>query len=340
MSFQLFSDLFSKIDTLTTTFVTNTSSQSITAIAPVVSVGLTLSFIAYGWLIIRGAIDMPITDFMGKIIRISIITSIALTGGVYQTQIADAIRQTPDQLINALVIDSTKKSGAATAIDEAADRGFSLASKAFEHAGFFSKEGLIYCVMGVIILMTTSIFVALGGAILILAKLILSILAGIGPFFILALLWRPTERFFEMWVAQVANYVLLGVLTTMIFGLMLSIYSAYMGDMKFDGVQNIAGTLGGAVVLSVAMIIILLQVPSLASALSGGMSLSYLQELRAVKSPARLGSSRERTRQSQSAAPPTAPQTPEGRLSPPSPQQNLIKGYYKGNLGKKSHEDS
>ena len=294
MAFQLFSELFKKIDTATATFITDTVSKSITAIAPIMTIGLTLSFIAYGWLIIRGVVEMPITDFMGKIIKISIIISIALTSGFYQAEIAAVICKTPDELINALVLDSVKQDGAATAIDYAADKGFAISSKAFDHSGFFVENGITYCVIGIVTLMATGIFVALGGTILILSKLILSILAGIGPFFILALLWQPTVRFFEMWVAQVVNYILLGVLTTMIFGLLLSIYNIYMEDIKFDGVQNVAATLGGAVVLSVAMIIILLQVPTLASALSGGISLSHLQELRMMKGGSRGSELRNR----------------------------------------------
>lgn len=335
MSFQLFTGLFNKIDAITTTFIMDTSARSIAAITPVVSVGLTISFIAYGLLILRGVIDMPIMDFLGRSVKIGIITSIALTGGLYQAKIANAIHTIPDDLINALVLESTKKSGAAAAIDQAADKGFSLASKAFDHAGLFSREGITYCMFGVIILIATSVFIALGGAILLLTKLVLAILIGIGPFFIMALLWQSTARFFDMWAAQVLNYILLAVLATMVFGLMLSIYSSYMNDMKFDGVQNVGYTLGGAVVLSAAMIIILIQVPNIAAGLAGGVSLSYLYELRTVRGGAAASYITSRDVVNNPITRAGARQVKEKALVPAG---RALKGYYKGTLGKKSHE--
>ncbi|RYE12649.1 MAG: type IV secretion system protein, partial [Rickettsiales bacterium] len=320
-------------------FITDASSQTVYAIVPVVTVGLTLSFITYGFLIMRGVVEMPITDFIGKIIKISIITSMAANCGFYQTQIADAINRTPDELINALVSNSTKKEGAATSIDNAADKGFSLASKAFEHSGFFVENGIVYCMIGIVILMTTSVFIALGGAILILTKLILTILLGIGPIFILALLWQSTSKFFEMWVAQIVNYIILGVLITMTFGLMLTIYSTYMGDMKFDGVQNVASALGGAVILSIAMIVVLLQIPNIAAALSGGMNLSYLQELKTIKNNRDFSLNNMSLKSNDKTRSDSESSFLDKNGANSNSQKNSIKGYYKGNLGRKSHEN-
>ncbi|KAB2692453.1 hypothetical protein F9K79_22535 [Ochrobactrum sp. Kaboul] len=81
--FKIVEPLFNQIDFLTRTFVTDISSRIIAEITPVVSVGLTVGFITYGLLIIRGAVDMPVADFLGRCIRIGIIVSIAVAGGLY-----------------------------------------------------------------------------------------------------------------------------------------------------------------------------------------------------------------------------------------------------------------
>lgn len=283
MAFELFTPLFQKVDQTTATFVTDISSKAIAAITPVASVGLTLGFIAYGLLIIRGAVDMPVADFLGRCIRIGVIVSIALAGGLYQSEIANAITSVPDELAQALISNPTQGASAASLVDQAAGNGFDRASEAFEQAGFLSTDGLTYAFFGVIILLTTGILAAIGGAFILLAKIALALLAGLGPLFIIALLFQSTQRFFEQWAAQVMNYTLLIVLFAAVFGLMMTIFGNYMQDLKFDGAQNVGYALGGAIILSIASVVVLLQLPSMASGLAGGVGLGYLYELRAIR---------------------------------------------------------
>ena len=286
MAFELFTPLFSKIDATTATYVSDISSKAIAAITPVVSVGLTLAFIAYGLLIIRGAVDMPVADFLTRCLRIGIIVSIALAGGLYQTEIAGAITKIPDDLATALLSNPTDSSNAASVIDTAAGNGFKRASEAFEESGWFSSDGLLYGLFGILILLATGILTAIGAAFILMAKIALAILAGLGPLFIIALLWQPTQRFFEQWVAQVVNYILLIVLFAAVFGLLMDIFGNYMADLKLDGVQNLGYSLGGVVILAVVSIVVLLQLPSIASGLAGGVSLIYMWELRAMRGSA------------------------------------------------------
>jgi len=283
VAFELFTPLFTKIDQTTATYVTDISSKAIAAITPVATVGMTVAFIAYGLLIIRGAVEMPVAEFLNRCLRVGIITSIALAGGLYQSEIASAITTVPDELASALISNAQAASSVGSLVDQAAGEGFARASEAFEESGFFSSDGLLYGLFGILILIITAIFVAIGGAFLLLAKIALALLAGIGPLFIIALLWQPTHRFFEQWTAQVLNYVLLIVLFAAVFGLMMNIFGDYMADLKFDGVQNVGYTLGGAVIISVVSIVLLLQLPSIASGLAGGVGLSYMSELLAMR---------------------------------------------------------
>jgi type IV secretion system protein VirB6 len=286
MAFQLFTPLFNKIDTATASFVTTFSGNTIAEITPVVTVALTLTFVLYALAIINGKIEMPIMDFLSRSVRVAIISSIALAGGLYQTQIADAIQKTPDEFASAL-LGSPSGPTAASIVDDAAGKGFDRAAEAFEKAGFFEDDGITYAFFGTLILLSTAVLTAIGGAFILLAKLLLAILAGIGPLFIVALLWQATARFFEMWAGQVLNYGLLIVLFAAVFGLMMGIFGQYMNDMKFDGTQNVAYALGGSVILAVAMVVLLLYLPSLASGLAGGVAANVAQEIRALKGMAR-----------------------------------------------------
>lgn len=95
----------------------------------------------------------------------------------------------------------------------------------------------------------------------------LAVLAALGPFFILALLWQPTAKFFDMWCGQVMNYGLLVVLTSVMLMLLMGIFDGYMAGVDLDGKTNAAYALGGTVIIATASIILLLQLPAMAGGL-------------------------------------------------------------------------
>ena len=284
-NFAVFTQLFELIDERTMRFATEISGKIVSEITPIVVVGLTIAFIMHGLLIVRGMVDSPLMEFLGRSIRIALIVGIALGSGFYQGQIADTIRTLPDGLATALISDSGGTGATAAAVvDQAAGKGFEKAGEAWEQGNIFSGDGILYFGVGVLYLLFTVFVVAIGGSVLLLAKVGLSLLAGLGPMFIISLVWQPTTRFFEMWVAQLANYGLMVVLFSAIFGFMMDIYSASIDGVQINNVANLAGNLGGLGILSVAMIIILMQLPSLASGLAGGASMGALHEIRALVS--------------------------------------------------------
>lgn len=282
-SYNLCEQLFQRIDSVTATFVTDISQKAIVAITPVVTVGLTLSFIGYGLLVMRGAVEMPVTEFIGRSLRIAVVIAIAAAGGLYQTEIAGLINTVTDDLARALVSDPAASGNAGRVIDLAAGSGFTKAGEAWDKGSFFSSDGWAFYFLAGVIFVTTGLLCAIGGAFIILAKIALAILAGLGPIFIVAMLFQPTLRFFELWLAQVVNYGLLIVLFAIAFGLIMSIYGDYIDNIRFDGTQNIWWVCGGALILSVASAVIVLQIPQIAGGLAGGVGLGYYFELRSLK---------------------------------------------------------
>jgi len=289
MAFTLFTELDGIINTATETYITDVSTNAIATATPAVVAGLMLTFVAIGILTILGTVQMPIAEFLKRSMGVAIICSIALAGGFYQSDLAGAIITLPNDLSKSLITAPTDEATAATMIDDAAAKGFARASDAFSKAGVFAEHGFVYAIYGVLIIATTAIVVGLGGAYILLAKVMLVLLVGLGPLFILALLWRPLSGLFNSWVGQVLSYVLLSVLVSALFGLMIKIFSTYLAGLKLDGSQGIGESLGGACILSVVMIVVLLWLPKLAAGLAGGVSISYLWELRAMKGGAQTG---------------------------------------------------
>ncbi|WP_019221067.1 type IV secretion system protein [Bartonella senegalensis] len=276
MNFTMFTQLFNRIDQITKTYFTEISLKAIATITPFISIGLTITFIVYGWLIMRGAVEMPLAGFLSRSLRISIITSIALTAGLYQTDLAELIIDLPNDLSNALINNPTKGQQLNSLIDKVAERGFECASKAFEESAFSDANGLLYGLFGILILLVTSFLAAIGGAFILLAKIALVLLVGLGPIFIIALLWQPTYRLFEQWIVQILNYTILVVLLATVFGFMMNIFANYMTDIEFNGEQNVGYTLGGALILSIISIVLLIKLSSIASSLAKGITFEHL----------------------------------------------------------------
>ena len=343
MTFAVFKPLFDTIDEATKTFVHDISTRCIAEITPVVTVALTLSFISYGLLIMRGAVSMPATEFLGKAFRIALIVNIALAGGLYQSDIADLIRTLPDDLATALIIDPSQGATAASLIDEAAGVGFDCAGMAFNKGGIFSFEGITYCLIGVLVSLMTALLVAVGGAFLLMSKIALSILAGLGPLFIVALIFPATERFFTLWLGQVINYVLLVVLYAAVFGLMMTIYKTYMTNFAFDGAVNISHALGGVCILSFSMLIILRQLPSIASSLAGGVALNFASgSPRLSRQPQHSSNAGSASLAHQKSAVPanTSSSSAQSQSSHPKSLSRFVSyGYYKGSATKASSQE-
>lgn len=282
--FALVQPLFTKIDTTTASFVSDISSNAVATITPVVVVALTFSFIAYGLAVIAGKVDTPFTDYILRSVKVAMIVGAGLTVGLYQSDIAAAITGTPDALATALMTSPTAMDATTGGIiDDAMGKGFDQAGEAFDKAGFFSENGITFALLGTIIIIATAIFGAIGAAFLIIAKLALALLAGLGPIFIASLLFPATTRFFESWVGQVVNYGLIIVLFASIFTLLVTLYGDYMDQVAFDGASNIYYTVGGSVILSVALIFVLLQIPAIAAGLGGGASMGFFHQLQGAR---------------------------------------------------------
>ncbi|WP_273755818.1 type IV secretion system protein, partial [Bartonella sp. MM73XJBT.G] len=162
MNFTIFAQLFTKIDQVLKTSIMDIS-KTIATITPFVSIGITIAFIIYGWLIIRGAIDMPLSGFVNRCLRISIITSIALTAGLYQNEISGLILEMPSKLSKALFKNPLSEQELMTLLDKTAGNGFKYAGRLFEETVFFDANGTLYALLGLIILLATSLVVAIGG---------------------------------------------------------------------------------------------------------------------------------------------------------------------------------
>ena len=85
--------------------------------------------------------------------------------------------------------------------------------------------GLVAAIGGSIFLIVLAFEVLMG-------RMLLDLVLGIGPIFIACAAFAPTSRFFEAWTAKVANYALLQVLVAAFLGMALTAFSTELAPFQ------------------------------------------------------------------------------------------------------------
>ena len=107
-----------------------------------------------------------------------------------------------------------------------------------------------------------------------LSRIALSVLLALGPLFIALLLFASTKRFFEAWLAQLANYAFITILTVLVAALMLRVVtvSAQQAVSTGGGIQ-IANAVRVCMAAGLTFLV-MRQVMPMAAGLASGLALS------------------------------------------------------------------
>lgn len=284
----IFSTIFQKTDQGVVAFIGSTSSAVASSIAPAVTVLLSVYIMLWGWSMMRGVIDEPITDGITRIVRLSVITGIALTAGLYSQYVADWIWNSPDAIAKVVIGRDARNS--INFLDTLISRFFTLANNfliAAERESRYGIPDLTLFFSGISLLIMGVIVTGYAAFLFILGKLSLAILLGVGPIFIALAIFETTKKFLDSWIGQVLNYVFLVMLTAACVKIILVLIEQYFVIML-----NTEPNLGDAmqmIAISLIGFLILMQMPSVASGLGGGVALSTLNGIGWAYSKIRSG---------------------------------------------------
>ena len=132
--------------------------------------------------------------------------------------------------------------------------------------GFYVAGAAVWVLMG-LLCVYTMFLVAL-------SSVALAVLLALGPLFIGLLLFESTRRFFEAWLAQLANYALISILTVLVAALLLQIVESYAQQTAARGAAILTVDALDMVLVAVLVFLLMRQVMPIAAALAGGIALS------------------------------------------------------------------
>ena len=251
------------------TYIGDNTARLASVLEPAVVTLATVYVMAWGYLHLTGKIDEPLMAGVKRIVMLAIILGVGLRLWLYNTLIVDTFYSAPAQLA-AAVIGSSDPVGTIDAIWE---RGGTVAGILWDKGafgvtgiGFVLAGGVVWCLIGLLCVYAMFLIA--------LSSIALAVLLALGPLFIASLFFDATRRFFSAWIAQLANYGLITILTVMIAALLLQVVQSYATQTAARGTGILTVDALHMVLITVLVFLILRQVMPIASSLAGGLALS------------------------------------------------------------------
>ncbi len=269
-TFTVFNDVFAKIDASIGIYISGTAANVISFLVPLFNSLLIIYLALWGIAHLLGQIDEPLRDGIRRIIKVVLIISFALNIGLYSGTIVNLLFGAPEQISS--VVTGTAPTSAV--LDNLLAKGFMLGWTTWEKGGIVSNLGMY--VVALMVWIATIIVLGYAAFLLLFSKLAMAVLLALGPLFITLLLFSTTQKFFEMWLAQVVNYGFLMIfsiaLTQLLLGLSESLLNSVVASSAAFGI-SIEDAIS-LVLVSVISFLILRQAPQIAMGLGGGVALA------------------------------------------------------------------
>ncbi|MEO7205269.1 MAG: type IV secretion system protein [Steroidobacteraceae bacterium] len=229
----------------------------------------TIYVMAWGYLHLTGKIAEPFEAGLKRIAMIALIFGVGLRLWLYNTMIVDTFYNAPSQVAAAMV----GASDPVGTIDAIWDSGGTVAGNLWDKGGLLSGDfgfylagAAVWCLIGVLCVYAMFLIA--------LSSIALAVLLALGPLFIALLFFDATRRFFTAWIAQLANYGLITLLTVMVAALLLRIVQSYAAQTAARGTAILTVDALNMMLVALLVFLVLRQVMPIASALAGGASLN------------------------------------------------------------------
>ncbi len=251
------------------TYVGDNTARLAGALEPAVVTLGTIYVMTWGFLCLTGKIDEPVMAGLKRIITLAVVLGAGLRLWLYNTLIVDTFYDAPARLAAAVIggsdpvgtIDAIWQKGGAVAGALWSKNGGVIGD-----VGFYLAGAAVWCLIGMLCVYAMFLIA--------LSNIALAILLALGPLFIPALLFDATRRFFSAWIAQLANYALITILTVMVAALLLQVVQSYATQTAARGSAILTVDALNMMLIAVLVFLILRQVMPIAAALAGGVALN------------------------------------------------------------------
>ncbi len=250
------------------TYIATNTARIATLLEPTIVTLAVLYVMVWGYLHLMGQIEEPFLTGIRRIATLAVVLGVSLDLWLYNQLIVDTFFNAPGELAAGIV-------GAyrpVAIIDQIIFTGGDAGALLIQKGGIF--HGFSYDVAGFAVYTMVALTAVYTIFLLTLSRIALSVLLAIGPLFIALLFFQTTKRFFEAWIAQMANYALITILTVLMAALMMTVLS--------DAAEQAVSTGGGITIAEGVRVcmaagltfLVMRQVMPMAAGLASGLALS------------------------------------------------------------------
>lgn len=264
-----FAEFNAWLNAILATYIGNNTARVAATLEPAIVTLGTIYVMVWGYLHLTGKIEEPFVAGLKRIIVLAVVLGCALQLWLYNTVIVDTFFNAPGQLAAGVVgaYDSV------SVVDQIIFAGGDAAALLIQKGGVFEGD-FSYYIAGFAVYLIVGLTAIYTIFLLALSRIALSVLLALGPLFIALLLFATTKRFFEAWVAQLANYALITILTVLVAALMMTLISTAATQAANSG-----GGIQIAQAVRVCMaagltFLVMRQVMPMAAGLASGLALS------------------------------------------------------------------
>ncbi len=251
------------------TYIGSNTALVAAALEPVIVTLATIYVMIWGYLQLTGRIEEPLVAGLKRLTTLAVVLGCAVHLWLYNSVIVDTFYRAPVQLAAAVV----GASDPVTTVDAIWSHGGAVADSLWNNGGVW-KFNIGYFVAGAVVWVLVGLLCVYTMFLIALSSIALAVLLALGPLFLTLLLFDATRRFFEAWLAQLANYALITILTVLVAALLLSIVQSYAEQTAALGSAVMTVDALNMVLVSVLVFLFMRQVMPIAAALGGGVALN------------------------------------------------------------------
>ena len=222
----------------------------------------------WGYLQLTGSIEEPFLGGIKRLATLGVILGGALHLWLYNTLIVETFFTAPSQLA-AVVVGAFDP---VSIVDQILFEGGDAANLLLQKGGLLDGN-FAYYLAGIGVYLIVGLTAVYTIFLLALSRIALSVLLALGPLFIALLLFDSTKRFFTAWLAQLANYAFITILTVLVAALMLRVVTvAAQQALSVGGSIQIANAVRVCMAAGLTFLV-MRQIMPMAAGLASGLAL-------------------------------------------------------------------
>ena len=263
-----FAEFNAWLNGILSTYIATNTARIATLLEPTIVTLAVLYVMVWGYLHLMGQVEEPFTTGIKRIVVLVVVLGSSLNLWLYNQVIVDTFFNAPGELAAGII----GTYDPVAVIDQIIFTGGDAAALLLQKGGIL--HGFSYALAGVAVDLFVGVTAVYTIFLLTLSRIALSVLLALGPLFLALLLFQSTKRFFEAWIAQLANYALITILTVLLAALMMTVLS--------DAARQAVSTGGGITIAEAVRVclaagltfLVMRQVMPMAAGLASGLALS------------------------------------------------------------------